>query len=143
MNNPTPVRTPAGFAPAFALGHSDPEGNLALVSADMPLPISMAPAGVPAALEGLAATDFIAGPFVPAPFAPVYLELGGEWQGSVRVLRSADGGTSKHGLTAGGAVWARYTGNVCEPVWQESERGAELYLDLAIAAGTVSYRVSQ
>lgn len=139
----TPIRAPGGFAPAVALGHSDADGNIILVAADAPLPVVTTRAEVPPPLEGYAATDFIAGPFEPAPFAPVYLELSGEWEGNVRLLRSVDGGVTKHALTAGGAGWARYSGNACEPIWQESERGAELYLELAITSGTIVYRVSQ
>ena len=36
-----------------------------------------------------------------------------------------------------------YTANACEPVWSEQETGAELYLQIDIAQGTLAYRLSQ
>jgi hypothetical protein len=58
-------------------------------------------------------------------------------------LRSVDGGATRHPLTVGGAIWARYSGNVCEQVWEEDETAARFYLNLSPASGTVQYRLAQ
>jgi hypothetical protein len=42
-----------------------------------------------------------------------------------------------------GAGWALFTANCCEPVWEDSEAGAQLYLSVTLASGTLAYRVSQ
>jgi len=138
-----PVEAPGGFAPVFALGHDDGTGSFALVSPVKPLPtVTLAPAA-PAPLNGMTDVAQLAGPFVPVPTAPIYLTLSGSWTGQARVLRSTDGGATLHPLTLGGASWAAFAANVCEPVWVESEMGAALYLDLAPDAGAITYRVSQ
>lgn len=142
-SEPLPIEAPGGFAPVVALGHDDGAGILSLVSPVRPLPtVALAPAA-PAALTGETAVAHIAGPFVPAPLAPVYLTLWGEWTGEARLLRSTDAGAELHPLTVGGAGWGRYSANACEPVWVESEAGAQLYLELAPQSGSISYRVSQ
>ena len=71
------------------------------------------------------------------------LLLSGTWTGSVRVLRSTDAGTTKLPLTLGGIGWAQFTGNCCEPVWDESSVNALLYLDVTYASGTIVYRMEQ
>lgn len=71
------------------------------------------------------------------------VQLGGSWTGLVQVTRSVDGGVTRNALTVSGQPWARFTGNVCEPVWEEAEDGAELYLDITVNSGTLTYRVSQ
>lgn len=141
-----PVKVPAGFAPAFAVGIADEAGNLAMIGSQTPLPVvqvTTAPPPTAAPLSGSASTNQIAGPFEPGPGAPVILQLGGIWTGTVQVVRSVDGGLTRHPLTVGGLPWARFTANVCEPVWEEAENGAELYLDIAVDSGSLTYRVSQ
>ena len=71
------------------------------------------------------------------------LSLTGTWQGTVQLMRSVDGGVTRHPLTIGGFTWGRYTGNACEPVWDEQEEGVELHLDIALASGTIGYRIAQ
>ena len=137
------IQAPGGFVPVMALGQEDGAGNFALVSLTSPLPtVSLAP-DAPVAIEGATSSAITVGPFSPAPLAPVYLTLSGDWQGSVRLTRSTDGGITSHHLTLGGAPWGAFSGNACEPVWVESEKGADLYLELAPVAGTIEYRVSQ
>ena len=137
------IEAPGGFAPVTAIGQDDGTGRLALISAERPLPtVALAPAA-PVPLEGTAAVPGLAGPFAPAPFAPVYLALSGEWQGSVQLMRSTDEGATLHPVTLGGMAWGGYAANACEPVWVESEAAATLYLQLAPTSGTVTYRVSQ
>lgn len=71
------------------------------------------------------------------------LALSGTWTGTVAINRSTNGGTTKLPLTVGGAAWGQYTANVCEPVWEENETGAALYLDVALTSGTLTYRLAQ
>ena len=143
IEDPIPVEAPGGFAPAFALGSTDAAGMLALIGDKTPLATVSRPPQAPPALEGEATGAQVAGPFTPAPFAPVFLTLSGEWEGAVRVLRSSDGGANQFPLTLGGSDWARFTANACEPVWAESEEGAALYLELAPTSGSIAYRLAQ
>lgn len=148
-----PISLPAGYAPAFAIGYSGDNGQLAVVDDSKPLPVTFsttAPLAVqqvggpaPAALEGETAADMLVGPFVPATGRAVMLTLSGTWEGSVQVERSTDGGTSRHPLTAAGSAWANFGSNACEAIWAEDEEGVELYLDIAIASGTLAYRIAQ
>lgn len=138
-----PIEAPGGFAPVAAIGLDDGSGNVALVSAVAPLPTVALVPPAPAALTGSTATSMLAGPFIPAPLAPVYLTLSGEWQGTARVMRSTDSGVTLHPLTLGGVAWAEFTGNACEPVWIESDGSAALFLELVPTSGAVTYRVSQ
>ena len=143
MPTNNPITTPAGYAPAFAIGFSDQSGALAVVQTDKPLPVSLSADTPNPALEGATSADILAGPFVPTSGRPIILTLTGGWQGSVQVERSIDGGATRHKLTAGGFSWGLFTGNACEPVWKEDEEGAQLYLSITIASGTLSYRLSQ
>ena len=147
MLDKTPVKAPGGFAPAFALGQADAAGNLVLISADNPLPVASASGPTvtppPPALEGETSQSLLAGPFDPAPGRPIYLQLDGQWTGTVRLSRSVDGGASRHPLTLAGAEWGVFVGNACEPVWEEYEAGAALYLDISLDSGLLAYRVSQ
>ena len=61
----------------------------------------------------------------------------------VRLLRSADDGATTHPLTVGGTAWGAFSANACEPVWEESEDGAALYLELTPTSGAIAYRLSQ
>ena len=94
-------------------------------------------------MEGSASTSIIAGPYNPVTDRAVMLQLNGTWEGSARLLRSTDGGTTKHPVTLAGEAWAVFTSNAVEQVWNESEAGAELYIDIALQSGTLAYRVSQ
>lgn len=148
-----PINLPSGYAPAFAIGYSDQVGGLALVDADSPLPVSLQSSGTidvqqayappPAALEGTASDTRVVGPFVPVMDRAIYLTLSGSWTGEVQVMRSADGGSTLHPLTAAGQSWCRFTANACEPVWAEQESAATLYLSIAVTSGTLGYRMAQ
>ena len=138
-----PIKLPAGFAPAFAMGVADVDGNLSLIGSGKPLPVRPATPPPPPALSGSTSATTLAGPFAPVADLPVVVELSGEWTGTVGVSRSTDGGTSLHPLTAGGQRLWDFSANACEPVWIESQPGAELYLDIRLATGTLAYRVSQ
>ncbi len=147
MNDYIPVKAPGGFAPAVGLGTTDAAGNLVLVGPDNPLPVAggmgSGVVAAPPPLQGTTTVALTAGPFGPVPGRAVYVELRGEWTGEVRLLRSTDGGATRSPITLAGAPWGLYTGNVCEPAWEESEVSAALFLELAPASGTIAYRVSQ
>ena len=138
-----PISPPASYVTPTAVGFADSAGDLAIVGEDLPLPVAVRRDAAPAPLGGVTDQSIVAGPFVPLRDAPVHLQLGGEWTGQVTLQRSTDGGTTRSGVTAGGMAWATFSGNVNEPVWQECELGATLYLDIALTSGTLSYRLSQ
>ena len=142
MSDNQPIQMPAGYAPATAVGFADSAGEMVLISADNPLPISNLSAP-PTPLAGSASASSSVGPFEPVAERPVMIQLGGNWEGSVQLLRSVDDGATKSPVTLAGSSWALYTTNVLEPAWQEAEAGVELYLDIALTSGVVDYRVSQ
>lgn len=141
----TPIINPGGYTPARALVFADTDGTAVQVSLASPLPVSMGAgsAAAPAALSGSLSASGAAGPFTPLTGRPVVLALSGTWSGTVRVQRSTDGGTTRLPLTVGGSTWAQFTGNCCEPVWEENEAGAQLYLAVTVISGTLTYRVAQ
>lgn len=143
MPNPIPVTAPAGFAPVSAIGFAEADASLSPVSALKPLPVQTVAGAAAPALAGTTATALLAGPFIPVFGKPVVLTLTGTWTGTVRVLRSIDGGATRQPLTVGGAPWAVFSGNCCEPVWEEADSTAALYLDLMVASGTAGYRMAQ
>lgn len=143
MSDPIPLQTPGGFAPVVALGHDDGTGNLSVVARTSPLPVHAAPPDAPDPLAGQTAADLVVGPFTPTAMSPVFCTLSGDWQGSVEVKRSIDGGATLHPLTVAGSAWGSFTANACEPVWEESEAGASLWLDCRILSGTLAYRLAQ
>lgn len=148
-----PISMPAGFAPAFAIGFADPTGGLSIVNDGAPLPVCLADGGPlavhtvttapPAALNGETGEAAMAGPFAPVPGRTVMLTLAGTWTGRVQLLRSIDGGQTRHPVTVGGMPWGEYTANACEPVWNEDETGATLWLAITPTSGNVSYRLAQ
>ena len=143
MSTTIPLQAPAGFAPAFALGIDDGQGNLELVAQKSPLPVYQAAPSTPAAHEGETTTDVLTGPFAPTVAAPVFITLSGDWSGTVQVMRSVDSGATLHPLTVAGTPWGNFAANACEPLWEEGEDGATLWLDCTIASGTLSYRLAQ
>lgn len=143
MPNPIPVAAPATYAPLSAIGFADANSALALVSADRPLPVSTATIPAPSPLAATTSVSATAGPFAPSSDRPVILALSGTWSGTITVLRSSDGGVTRHPLTAGGHPWGIFTTNCCEPVWQESASDAALYLDIALTSGSLTYRLAQ
>lgn len=151
--SPSQVKLPAGYAPAFAIGFADPAGNLVLAGTADPLPVALDPGVIevqaveseppPPPISGVASASGLAGPFAPVAGRAVTLALSGTWEGMVQLTRSTDSGATRLALTAGGLPWGRYTANVCEQAWFESEDGAELYLDIALTSGTLAYRIAQ
>jgi len=146
------VNSPGQYVLPTAIGFSNANGDLALVTQDSPLPVRVTNgtaggstgATAPAKpLAGEAAASTVAGPFVPARDTPMHLQLSGTWQGSVTLERSIDGGETRQGVTAGGQPWASFTGNVNEPIWQESGTDASFWLKITLESGQLTYRLSQ
>lgn len=138
----SPINLPAGYAPAFAIGFSE-AGVLSVVDTATPLPVQTMNNAAAPALQGTTGSSAVVGPFAPSIGRTVILSLSGIWTGSVRLLRSTDGGATKLPVTAGGYAWGTFTANACEQVWLEEEAGAALYLDVALTSGTVTYRLAQ
>jgi len=138
-----PLQPPARYVAPFAVSFANPQGDSDVVSATNPLPVSTAPAAAPTALSGSASATGQVGPFLPISGRPVMLALSGTWTGQVRILRSTNGGATKLPLTALGQAYGTYTANLCEPVWEEGEGGAQLWLDITLASGSVTYRMGQ
>lgn len=143
MPNPLPVYAPAGFAPVAAIGFTQADATLSPVSTLAPLPVVVRPAPAAPALSGTTSSTTTAGPFAPLAGRAVILSLSGNWTGTVRVMRSTDSGANLLPLTAAGLAWASYTANCCEAVWEESATGAELYLNITVASGNLTYRLEQ
>lgn len=142
-----PISYPARFAPGVALNYADVSGNATLVSQSAPLPVSISAASsgstAPAPLSGTTTIAKTVGSFVPVVARPIVVTLTGTWTGSVKLLRSIDGGVTKQSLTLAGAPWGEYIANVNEPAWEENELAAVFYLQLTPLTGTISYRLAQ
>ncbi|MBC2664447.1 hypothetical protein H7F51_02820 [Novosphingobium flavum] len=139
----SPLKTPAGYVPQMAIAIANSSGDAELVNAGNPMPIQEQPFAAAPALTGTLSASGQAGPFAPRAGRAVILTLSGTWTGTARLLRSVDGGTTKLPLTAMGKPYGSFTANVCEPVWEESEAAALLYLDVSLASGALAYRMGQ
>jgi hypothetical protein len=139
---PIPIQSPGGYAAPRALVFADANGDAQVASVAAPLPVAFG-APTTAALAGSTAASAVLGPFQPVLGRAVILSLAGTWAGTVKVLRSVDGGTTKLPLTVAGTLWGQFTSNACEPVWEESEAAATLWLDAALTSGTLTYRLAQ
>ncbi|WP_225207527.1 hypothetical protein [Novosphingobium huizhouense] len=140
--SPSPIAAPAGYATPNAVAYADVDGNAAIVSKAQPLPVQLKPAPV-SPLAGTTTTSVIVGPYVPAVDRPIILSLNGTWTGLVKVSRSTDGGATRLPLTLAGTAWAQFSANACEPIWEEPEAGATLYLEVTMTSGTLIYRLAQ
>jgi len=140
---PNPIQFPSGYAPAFAISYSDDLGGAKLVSNGQPMPVIPVAVNRPVALAGTASASGNAGPLEITAGRPVILTLSGTWTGTVTVQRSTDGGTTRNGLTAMGQTMGQFTTNACEPVWEDVEDGVQLYLNVALQSGSVTYRMGQ
>lgn len=139
---PVSILSPSGYAATRALVFADTDGSALLASVASPLPVTLGTAPT-TPLSGTATVSVVTGPYQPALGRESILTLSGSWTGTIRVLRSTDGGTTKLPLTVAGSPWAQFTGNCCEPVWDETEAAARLYLDIALTSGSLSYRIAQ
>ena len=141
----TPISAPAKYASAVAVGFADPRGELTLVASGAPLPVTITNGSGPPTtpLVGKSNKSAVIGPFLPSPSAPMHLQLSGEWKGRVTLERSVDGGATRQGLTVGGIPWGSFGANVNEPVWQEVESAASLWLNVVLESGELTYRLAQ
>ena len=137
------LRSPAGYLTSVAVAFASADGNADQVSSTNPLPVAFTPPAADPALSGTASTSVVVGPFHPVAGRAIMLALSGTWTGTVKLQRSTDGGSTRLGLTAMGAAYGEYSANVCEPVWEESETAALLYLNITLTAGAVTYRLGQ
>ena len=141
---PTPIQNPAGYAIPRAIAYADVDGSMLQVSNSAPLPVAVSGgAAATTPLTGIATVSAVVGPYQPAIGRAVMLLLTGTWTGTIKMVRSVDGGTTKQPLTINGTAWGQFTANCCEAVWDESESAARLYLDIALSSGSVTYRVAQ
>ena len=143
---PTPIQNPTGYAIPRAVAYADVDGSMLQVSSAAPLPVAVLSGGGTTAttpLVGTATTTSVVGPYQPAIGRAVMLLLTGTWSGTVKLVRSVDGGTTKQPLTINGSTWGQFTTNCCEAVWDESENAARFFLDITLASGSVTYRVAQ
>lgn len=139
----TPLQSPARYVAPVAVSFANASGDSDVVSPANPLPVYAAASAAPVALAGSTATSALLGPFRPQLGRPVMLALTGTWGGTVKILRSTDNGASRLALTALGQPYGSYTGNLCEPVWEEGEAGVALYLDVTLSSGSLTYRMGQ
>lgn len=142
MPSNLPIQSPSGYAASRAVAFADVDGSALIVSGSTPLPVIFGRGGS-TALAGSTAASLIAGPFQPTTDRATMLTLSGTWAGTVRLLRSIDGGATKPPVTVAGSSWGQYSANCCEAVWDEPEAGAALYLDIALTSGTLTYRLAQ
>lgn len=98
---------------------------------------------LPSPVSGSLAASGQSATLDPVQGVPVWLTLSGTWTGTVQLQRSVDAGATWQDLTLGGAAWARFTANACEPVHVESEGEARLRLDFTRTSGTLTYRLAQ
>lgn len=143
MNATPVVRNPAAYVTPVAIGTTDASGNLSLIGNGSPLPIALSPTPGAPAIAGTLTSSGLVGPFIPSGPAAIVIQLDGDWSGTVRLVRSVDGGQSVSPLKIAGSEWAVYTANGVEQAWTETEAGASFYLNAEITSGTLAYRVSQ
>ena len=144
----TAILNPAQYVPPHAVAFANADGSAALVSGNRPLPVAMSGGvsvalPVTAAVVGTTTITKVAGPYIPVQGRSVMMTLSGTWSGSVQIMRSTDGGATLVPLTMGGGSWGVYSGNCCEPVWDESEAAASLWLQITVTAGSLTYRIAQ
>jgi len=139
---PKLIQSPAGYVPQFAMSFANADGTAAQVTAAAPMPVAPAlPLATP--LVGSTSTSVTLGPYAPVIGRSVILCLSGTWSGNVQVLRSTDNGMTKLPITAGGAPWGLFAVNCCEAVWDEGDVSGQLYLQVTLSAGTLTYRMAQ
>ena len=140
------VELPAGYAPMTGIGFGDPGAAVVPVDYDTPLPV-MTPGGAASTatpLTGSTSATATVGPFTPQLGRAIWVTLSGSWSGSVQMLRSRDGGTTKLPLTYGdGSAKPSWTSNVNAAVAEETVSGATYYLAITLNSGSVTYRLEQ
>lgn len=144
-----PIISPSGYAVPSVVAFAGADGTAQTVSTAVPLPVTSAtPLSVniavtnPTPLAGNATANTLLGPFQPTLARTVILSLSGTWNGTVKVTRSTDNGSTRLPLTIAGAPIAQYTANCCEPIWEENDPAARLYLEVVMTSGSLNYRMA-
>lgn len=146
MNAPPPLRVeaPAGYITAQLAAFANVDGDGVHVSGTNPLPVAgRTSAATSTPLTGSANASGTTPSFDPELGRPVWVTLTGTWTGTVRVVRSTDGGATWSPLTVAGGSWGQFTANCNEPVTEEGDAAATYALSMTLSSGTVSYRVAQ
>lgn len=138
------ILAPGGFVPQQAVSFAATDGKSVAVDGANPLPVAVPAnrAATSTPLAGSTSASTVAGPFAPQLGREIVLTLSGTFAGSVALLRSVDGGTTKVAATLGGSALA-WSAPVNEIVWLETEAAATLYLQITLSSGTLTYRVAQ
>lgn len=122
------IIAPAGYVPVTAIAHDNGSGNAQVAQRSHPLPVT--PVSSPALSTPLAGTATASGqfgPFVPEAGRTIWVTLSGTWTGTVRLLRSTDGGATRLPLTVAGEPWGVFTAPANEPVTEDATAAAAPY----------------
>lgn len=96
------------------------------------------------ALVATVATTTTLGPFTPQLGREIWLTVSGTWTGSLQLVRSRDGGTTRLPLTySDGTAKPNLTTNVNSIIGVETVSGATYYLIVTITTGTAAVRLEQ
>lgn len=134
----------AGFVPLLGVAFGEVGEPAVPVNGAHPLPVvAVRDAIVASPLSGTSSASAVVGPFVPDLTWPIWVQLSGSWTGTVQVLRSTDGGTTRLPLTVAGQSWATFIVNAQEAIGEESSVGAGYWLAITLNGGTLTYKVSQ
>lgn len=93
-------------------------------------------------LTGESVVSETVGGFDPPQNQYLWLELTGNFTGTVEVLRSTDGGATLQPLTEKGEQIANFSGPCCEIVHYETSGQARLFLRITLTSGVVKYRLA-
>jgi hypothetical protein len=97
---------------------------------------AVAPTPVSTTVSNTTQTDSAA--FTPQLGRPVNVLITGTWAGTVQVLRSLDGGTTRNPITAAGTPYGRFTANAQEAVGSDSDPAATYYLRFMLTSGSAT-----
>lgn len=140
-----PVDAPGGYVAVHAIAFGSGDGIATFVDTANPLPVTASFAAASSApLAGTLSSSGQAGPFAPQPGRDIWLTLSGVWTGTVQLLRSIDGGTTRLPITLiDGSTKGLFYGAINAPVADESVAGATYYLQFTAVSGTLAYRMEQ
>ena len=139
------VGVPAGYVGIEAIGFGAVGAEMTAVTPASPLPVATTViAATSTPLTGSSGTTGAAGPFVPQLGRAIRVVLSGSWTGTVQLLRSIDGGTTRLPITyPDGSARGSWSTNINSRVVEESEAGATYYLAITLSDGTLSYRIAK
>jgi hypothetical protein len=139
------IETRGNFTPQIALAFGSLNEAATPVGPANPLP-THAWLGVADStpIAGSTSMSGLLGPFTPELGRLIWVTLSGSWSGTVQLLRSVDGGTTRLPVTYGdGTVKGTYSGNMNAAVAEETVAGAVWYLDVTLGSGTLNFRLEQ